>query len=598
MDLALSGLASGFDWKSVVNQLTDLERAPQRRLKSEQLKLNERKNAVSSLITELTNLRTKTADLTKSSFFQGGGTATTSDDTVATASAGANAATGSFKFKIYQLATASIMKGGAGNGGAGMTGAVSPSTAMSDTSAGFAVPVSSGTFSISVVKSDGSNVTKQFTVDSTTTLDGILSSITSDADLELDATYDSATDKVTIANEGAGTVTEILLGASNDTSNFFDAVRLRPNGTNSITSSNAVGGANLSSTLSSLNFSNTGDALTDGSFKVNGVSISYTTGDTLSEVLSSINGSSAGVSAYYDAVEDRIVLTNKATGATGISLEDTSGNLLKKLNLVSSANNGNAGGTLTAGNDLLYTLNDGSQLRSKSNSITSESSGLSGVTVTALKAGSPAEVTITVGPDNSKIKETLKSWAEQYNKVQSLIETQVASSTDAEGKVNSGLLASDTTVVRIPSELRQLITTTPDIADLTEVKRLESIGYKTGGFDNKLNLSDESALDSALSKNLSQIEKLFTDSDAGIAVKLDSYLDSLLGDPDDADRTGSLVNHRDAFAKQSSSIDEQMKQMEKQVQVTRQRLVDNFIAMERAQAKINQQMQYLAQRFK
>jgi len=36
MELGLSGLASGFEWKSVVDQLVEVERAPQRRARREQ----------------------------------------------------------------------------------------------------------------------------------------------------------------------------------------------------------------------------------------------------------------------------------------------------------------------------------------------------------------------------------------------------------------------------------------------------------------------------------------------------------------------------------------------------------------------------------
>ena len=49
----------------------------------------------------------------------------------------------------------------------------------------------------------------------------------------------------------------------------------------------------------------------DGSFKLNGVSIAYNVNtDTISSVLTRINDSSAGVTAAYDAVNDRFTLSN------------------------------------------------------------------------------------------------------------------------------------------------------------------------------------------------------------------------------------------------------------------------------------------------
>jgi len=59
VELILSGLASGFDWKSLVDQLADVQRAPQRRLRSQQVSLGGVSSALSSLSTELTNLKSK-----------------------------------------------------------------------------------------------------------------------------------------------------------------------------------------------------------------------------------------------------------------------------------------------------------------------------------------------------------------------------------------------------------------------------------------------------------------------------------------------------------------------------------------------------------
>ena len=63
MDLALSGLASGFDWKSVVDQLVDVERAPQRRARREQVEVAEKNRILGILKDELNSLQTKSKPL-------------------------------------------------------------------------------------------------------------------------------------------------------------------------------------------------------------------------------------------------------------------------------------------------------------------------------------------------------------------------------------------------------------------------------------------------------------------------------------------------------------------------------------------------------
>ena len=58
MDLGVSGLASNFDWRSFVEQISEVERAPQRRLASEQTRVDDRRIAYGGLVTQLNVLKT------------------------------------------------------------------------------------------------------------------------------------------------------------------------------------------------------------------------------------------------------------------------------------------------------------------------------------------------------------------------------------------------------------------------------------------------------------------------------------------------------------------------------------------------------------
>lgn len=70
-----------------------------------------------------------------------------------------------------------------------------------------------------------------------------------------------------------------------------------------------------------------GFSVSDGSFDVNGVSISVDESDTLNDVLSRITASAAGVTATFDTATETVLLTQKTAGPTeDILLEnDTSG---------------------------------------------------------------------------------------------------------------------------------------------------------------------------------------------------------------------------------------------------------------------------------
>jgi flagellar hook-associated protein 2 len=202
---------------------------------------------------------------------------------------------------------------------------------------------------------------------------------------------------------------------------------------------------------------------------------------------------------------------------------------------------------------------------------------------------SPSIATVSVQSDTKKIKESIASLITTLNKVQSMIAAQVASSTDKDGKVTLGVLAGEPMATGIARELRAKAV--QDVTGITgTIKRLESIGYTTSGYTNQITLSDETSLDTALRDNLGQVETLFTTT-YGLANAFFTFLDNLLDDD------GSLATTQENMTDQVTDIDKQIADHERRVQANRQMLIRSFVAMEMAQAKINQQMSFLSMRF-
>ncbi|HBU59948.1 MAG TPA: hypothetical protein DEB48_08930, partial [Verrucomicrobiales bacterium] len=161
MDLNVSGLASGFDWKNMVDQLTNIERAPQRRMRSEQSGIRTKNEAFTRLKTELTSLKTVSDELKKTDFFDT--RKVTSSETHISASADSGTSSGDYNFEIYQLASSAKQLGGTDVGAS-----VSSGTAMSST--GFSIPVTAGTITVQGV---------QYTVSTDDTLAETLTAIQS-----------------------------------------------------------------------------------------------------------------------------------------------------------------------------------------------------------------------------------------------------------------------------------------------------------------------------------------------------------------------------------------------------------------------------------
>ncbi|MEY2407391.1 MAG: flagellar hook-associated protein 2, partial [Verrucomicrobiota bacterium] len=110
LDLGVSGLASGFDWRSLVDQLADVERASERRLRVEQGILLQRNTAYGNILAQLSSLKSK-MDALKDPALYGARQTRASDPTLLSATASTAAGLGSHSFDITQLASASTFQG-------------------------------------------------------------------------------------------------------------------------------------------------------------------------------------------------------------------------------------------------------------------------------------------------------------------------------------------------------------------------------------------------------------------------------------------------------------------------------------------------------
>ena len=565
MALTLSGLASGFDWNSLVDQLIEVERIPEQRMKTEQSAAQQRNNAYSSIQTQLQVVQNRLDDLSDSTLFDSR-MATSSDTSIGSVSVEAGAPEGNYLFEFSQLASAASKRGSDNVGKS-----LNPTNDVSGlvlSSAGFSSAITAGSLTVNG---------KQLSIETSDTLESVFNKINTATSGAVTGSYDASTDQIKLTSAA-----EIVLGSSNDTSNFFQAAKLYNSGGGQVVSTGSLGGVKLTSSMATANLNtaiNDGGSGT-GKFKVNGVEISFNAStDSIRNVLDRINASDAGVTATYDGTNDRFLLTNKASGDVGIALEDVSGNFL--------AATGISGGTLVRGQNLLYKINGGEQMVSRSNTVTEATSGLPGLTVTAL---TKASVSISVSTDTSAIKSKIKDFIADYNKAQSLIDTNTASSTDADGKVTAGVLAGEADAYAIASQLRSLANVS--LSSLTAgYRNLADMGINSNGDNNSLSLDDESKLTKALTDNLDAVKKLFTDSKVGLAVKLSEYVKSSAGEE------GTLATKQDNLTKESARIDTQIADYERVVQAQKERLVASFVAMETAQSNINNQLQYLMKQF-
>ncbi len=562
----LSGLVSGFDWKTFIDSTIEFSSAPVNRLRQEQTTNDRIGSALGNLDTRMTTLQTAIASLADNGSFYARTTNISSGGSGWSASASTGTTIGNHTIAVTQLATTSRLRGtediatglAATNDVSGLTLSTLP----------IGTPLNAGFFTI-----NGQRVT----VDTADSLQDVFDAISTATGGDVTATYNAASDRISL-NRTAGPIT---LGASNDTANFLSALRLANNDTDTITSSSALGTLPLTAPLASAGL-RAGVAPGPGAFTVNGVEITYNTStDSLKTVLARINASDAGVTASYDASVDRVVLTNKNTGDTGIFLNEAPGGLLSALGLNSS--------TVERGKNALYTVDDGPELISASNALSSSSHGIEGLQI---NVSSETTATLSVAGDTSLMKTRINTFITAFNDVQRYIEDQ-SKIVSADGEVTAGVLSGEREVQSWAQTLRRNAFAAVDGLDGT-ISRLESLGIDFTSGTSELFIKSSSTLDAALANRPDDVAAFFSTHSTGFSARIKSAVDLIAG----TDLLkGYIDNRQTKISANNKSIDAQIEAIQRQLDQQRELLTSSFIAMETAQAGYNNTQSQLTRSF-
>jgi flagellar hook-associated protein 2 len=304
----------------------------------------------------------------------------------------------------------------------------------------------------------------------------------------------------------------------------------------------------------------------------------------LASVLNSINDSAAGVQASFDSGLNRIVLKNKEAGNRGVVLAQSgSSNFLTAFGLTGT------GSSLSSGTDLTYKINgEATPRKARSNTIKDADSGLTGLTITASKVGT---TTINSANDTGAARSAIDALVSSVNRVQSLISSLTVSNRDAAGKITAGVLAYDQTIFQLGSSLRSLLSLQLSGGPSTTIRGLADLGYSTTGYTNELSATNSASLNTALSSQLSEVQKFFSTTTTGLSARITSFVQPMVDE-----NSGTLSQRQKGLTEQSSKLGDQLVAMERRVQSNRERLLAGFRAMEAAQAKSNSQMQFLNQK--
>jgi flagellar hook-associated protein 2 len=417
----------------------------------------------------------------------------------------------------------------------------------------------------------------KISIATTDSINDVLNSINANVP-GVSASYDAATDKITLSSGGA-----IVLGAANDTSNFLQSMRLTSNASGTAVSASALGCIKLTGPIDAAKLANPVASATNSSFKINDTEITYNTStDSLQTLISRINASAAGVTATLDSSTGQMVLTSNQTGNIGIFVSDDAGGLASSLGMV--------GATLSNGTDAEFKLNGGSTLTSRSNTLDTTAHGITGLSVTASNVGTES---VTVAADTASTKASVQKFIDDYNAVQNAIE-KYTKVTTTDNKVTAAILSGNRELSDISRSLRKMLYESTSGITGT-VQRLSDIGVGFSGIANTISITNASLLDSKLASSADDISTYLNTDTNGLIARMDSMLSSLVSDSGTS--SGSLKAQLDTITSQNKSLDTQIADIDRRLEMQRSSMELSFQAMETAQSRYQQQSSYISKTF-
>jgi flagellar hook-associated protein 2 len=560
MSVTIGGTFSGLNVSSIIQSIIAADSIPITNLQTEDTTLTGTSSTLGALGTSLGTLSTQLQALTPS--LLSSQVATVSNTSVGSAAVNstAPATPGTINLDVTQVATPTVLTGGSSSGAFADTKLTAPpagdtpiGTVLDESSIDgefFTINGKQITFSSSDVLDDGNP-------NSTSSVIGLINN----SGAGVTATYDSTTGTISLSSSSS-----ILLGSSADTSDFLQQAQLFNNGTDSVTSSVGLGRIDPTVDLATAGLRT---PLTAGTFTINGVSITYNSGDSLNTLISDINSSSAGVTAAYDAYEDQMVLTSTQSGPQNITVADGTGNIATALRL------GSNDSQLQVGQPTLFTVGDSTTVRqTESNVIDSTALGAPGVTFTATGTGTTQ---ITVAADVTTIAAALNAFVAQYNTTQELVSTDTAENTSGTTSTSDtaqgGPLATDMNFTFLAPQLRQVAS--GEVNSTATIRMLSDLGIDTNANDNTLTEVNTTDLQNALTNNLSEVISLFDDPTVGLTNTvqnvISSYNDSL---------NGVIVDEQNNIQQQITFNQDQITQMQAQIVAEQTNLENQFAALD------------------
>jgi flagellar hook-associated protein 2 len=304
--------------------------------------------------------------------------------------------------------------------------------------------------------------------------------------------------------------------------------------------------------------------------------------------------SDANAPVYASAVTDAqsgnqyLVFSSRTTGLTASSFTASAGSLAED------------GSRAVGGLDAQYWVDSGPMKTSSSNVVTDAIPGASITLKGVTTVSGPVTVTVGApGPDTTNITAKVKAFVDQYNStldfIRSKLDEKKVANPQTTADQQKGLLAGDTMLEGILSQLRIAMTNAYAPGNPTTLDQMNEIGVSTGSAFGTLNqdaikgklVFDSAKFSSALAADPTSVKNLLSGT-SGFGQAIDDLLTPTL------QAGGTMASRLSAEDAKQRTLNDQIASMDVLLQKKQDTLKAQFTAMETALQQSQAQGQWLS----
>ena len=365
---------------------------------------------------------------------------------------------------------------------------------------------------------------------------------------------------------------ELVIGASNDTTNFATIANLNKTGYNTITGSRALYRVNVNSLITQSGLYRDGD-ITEGTFIIGDAEFTIDSTTTLSSLINQINkNDKAYANAYWDTLSGTLVIQSTNTGASLINIEAGTSNFTDIMGFTKTKDGVSALVTdsQTLGQNAVVRIN-GTTVTSATNVITSDISRIKGLTINLKNVSEGETVTITVEQDKESIYNAVSDTLDSYNAMMEALNKELS---------DRSSLGGESILKLMRNNLKRLMTSS--LTGAYVFKNLASVGISTGQASDDISINvtslliDKDKFMDALNTDSDAVQDLLvgTKANPGIFLQANNIVENSIK------TDGYFSNMANTLTKSINNIDKKITKANNDIENYRTKLQSKFHNME------------------